>query len=261
MNALHGSIINIPNHSSITPSVLPQISITFEDCLLMDNTAQYGGILYIERNNVYVTLENVEIDHSIATKGGVIHWICQEKTNSIDLCGDLYTTHTTVINIDSNIFHIDLSLDPSEIQFILDIDTCTFTNIDGTIFNFNHNNDLLSPSGRRIQEQNTFINVIHSTFEDNGHKTGTITQWNTFPDRNNDYKPFGFQQMPNQLTTNGTIFTINAVSVPNPNIYLSYVSNFSFKFYFKVYSVILCKILRILSRAIFDWMFCCRFID
>eukprot|EP01083_Nonionella_stella_P059185 154874_1 len=206
MNAVHGSIIKIPNHSPITP----QISIAFEDCLLMDNTAQYGGILYIERNNVYVTLENVEIDHSIATKGGVIHWICQEKKSAIDLCGDLYATHTTITNIDADIFHIDLSLDPSEIQFILDVDTSTFTNINGTIFNLNHNNELLSPTGRRIQEQNTFISIMHSTFRDNGHKTGTITQWNR--------KLGNYLQWPGSLTTNGTIFKINAESVPNITI-------------------------------------------
>eukprot|EP01083_Nonionella_stella_P178927 633657_1 len=212
INAQNGSIINIPHTNGIFDHVTHEISIVFQNCIIENTAAEYGGILYIERNNVYVTFSECDVSHGIASgngAGGMIHWICQPKQYDVDLCGDVLIFASDIHSFDNNVFTIDLSLDPSQIQFNLDVDTATFTNINGTIFNFNHNDDALSPTGHRIQEQNVFINVVHSRFEENGLNRAPFQQWN--------YRSESYIEQ-NGHTQNGTIFTINSWAVPNITI-------------------------------------------
>ena len=198
-----------------------------------NNTAEYGGLMYIERNNVNVAFSTVDASDITTTADGsaaIIHWICQAKSTLIeddsDLCGELLIFDSDFDSSDSNIFTIDLSADPSEIAFNLDVDSSTFTNINGTIFNFNHNNDELEPSDTRIQEKNAFINIKNSSFNNNGkerddleelyYKSGDPGKWVY-------YTPIGEEYW--VYINSGTIFTINSITVPNITIQDSNFTN------------------------------------
>eukprot|EP01084_Bolivina_argentea_P000830 1528_1 len=173
MHGTNGSIINMPN-SIIASGYTKTIDVKFESCIMENIYAEYGAILYIERNNVEVTFSDVDITNiksSGSGSGAVVHWICQNKNNGISLCGDLYIDESDFYNLETNVFTIDLSMDPSEVYFILEVDTSYFSNINGVIFNFNHNNDSLAHTNKRIQAQNAFINVKNSNFSNNGLKT------------------------------------------------------------------------------------------
>eukprot|EP01084_Bolivina_argentea_P035066 65020_1 len=126
-----------------------------------------------------MSLDSLEMSNITYINGAdvIMHWIRQKKRNGVDLCGDLLIINSYFHNIETNIFTIDLLLDPSQIQFILDVDTSVFTDINGIIFNFNHNNDILQPIYTRIQQQNTFINIKNSHFENNGRKKENIQVW------------------------------------------------------------------------------------
>ena len=58
-------------------------------------------------------------------------------------------------SFENNIFTIDLSLDPSQVAFNLNVQWSSFiNNTNGSIFNFNHKNDELGPLQDRIQQEN-----------------------------------------------------------------------------------------------------------
>eukprot|EP01084_Bolivina_argentea_P000831 1530_1 len=169
---MNGSIINMPNNM-ISSGYTKIINVQFESCVMNNVNAEYGAILHIERNNVEVTFSNLNVTNITSTadgSGAAVHWICQNK-NGTNLCGDLLIIESDFYILETNVFTIDLSMDPSEVYFILEVDTSYFDNIDGVIFNFNHNNDSLAHTNKRIQAQNAFINVKNSNFSNNGLKT------------------------------------------------------------------------------------------
>eukprot|EP01084_Bolivina_argentea_P022484 41787_1 len=206
---INGAIINMPSND-LSNQYMDSIDITFHGCRIQNVLAENGVILFIERNNVHVTFSDVNITNTASTNNGsVVHWICQQNVDNsgTDLCGNLLITSSYFYNIETNIFTIDLSLDPAYIHFILDVNTSKFTDINGTIFNFNHNDDKLEPFDIRVQQQNTFINVHNSHFEGNGLKMDNVSIWNHY---RNEYTNESISYI-----QNGTIFTFNSVTVPN----------------------------------------------
>eukprot|EP01083_Nonionella_stella_P004539 13152_1 len=160
-NAEYGSIVHVPRNE-FTAEDADTISIVFDHCIMV---AQDVSILYVERNNVYATFSACDIS------GSIMHWICQQNDNGVDLCGDVFIFESTITQMTQshhNLFSIDLSMDPAQTQFALNVTASVFTNINGVIFNFNHNDDVLGPSSVRIQEENAFIHILGSRFEDNG---------------------------------------------------------------------------------------------
>eukprot|EP01083_Nonionella_stella_P302243 1041344_1 len=216
MNAEYGSIVHVPRNEFISDI----ISIVFDNCIITNTTAQYGGILYVERNNVFATLSECDIYDIAATatgSGAIMHWICQSNDNEVDLCGDVFIFASNMTRSQHNLFTIDLSMDPAQTQFVFNVNASVFTHINGIIFNLNHNDDALGPSGVRIQHENAFIHIIESRFEDNGLRKGTIQQWNHYGK--------SYYAMPDQYTQNGTIFTIASWTVPNITIEGSHWTN------------------------------------
>ena len=184
-----------------------------------DINADYGGLVYIERNNVAVTLSGMQDMNGITVSGdggGIIDWICQSKKSEMDsdICGDLYILDSKFNLFESNIFTIDLSSDPSQVAFNLNVQHSSFmNNNNGSIFNFNHGNDELGPLQDRIQQRNLFVTIEYSNFTNNGRTKGTVYD-TIYTD------PLGWYQRPSTdtYTQNGTIFTINSATVPNITI-------------------------------------------
>ena len=171
----------------------------FSDSIIENINAEYGGLLYIERNNVEVNLYGIKDMNGITVTGeggSLIDWICQSKNSDIDsdICGDLHIFNSKFDSFESNIITVDLSSDPSQIAFDLNVDTSNFTNNIGSVFNFNSQNEnvanSLEPLLTTIQQRNMFVTIANSIFI------------------NND----------NQMDEKGTIFTINSATVPNITI-------------------------------------------
>ncbi len=184
-------------------------------------------MIYIERNNVEVTLSGLQEISSITVSGdggGLIDWVCQKKRkqSDSDLCGSLYILDATFDSFSNNIFTIDLSLDPSQVSFNLDVDSSSFTNINATIFNFNHKNDELGPLQNSIRQRNMFVNIENSTFANNGRQKGYVKEWiySYFQE-----KYIIIDTIDEWYKQNGTIFTINSAAVPNITIQNSHFTD------------------------------------
>ena len=137
------------------------IVIVYSDCHIGNNTAErYGGLLFIERNNVKIDFINTQITDNQANKhGSIIYWLCQINTNryhsnlNTSLCGELYIFESSIKLLHAatqNAFQIDLSADPNSLYFRLHIEDSSFSTspnrnmpAGGTIFDFNNDENEL----------------------------------------------------------------------------------------------------------------------
>eukprot|EP01084_Bolivina_argentea_P319058 553416_1 len=192
-NINNASIINIPPQLDQT-EFSQRNTIVFSDSNIYRNSVPYDGLFSIKHNNIFVEFisisihNNTELDNDIK---GIIYWECQKKINDNDeICGSLIIyDQSTITDFENSIFTIDLSIQPNEIYFNIEIVSTTFENINGPIFNFNPLNSMTHYNHRILQE-NMFINITNSTFNNNG-----------------------------DIHTDGTIFIINSMTVPRIRIY------------------------------------------